>query len=189
MKIIKEIVSFMLTIVVSLLLALGIRQFILSPVIVSGSSMDDTLQDGEILFQLKFASIERFDVVIFESPIEPNKQYVKRIIGVEGDTIAFKNGKLILNGVETDEPYLESKVQQGEVTADFTLEQVTGEAVVPKGKVFVMGDNRNHSTDGRRFGFIDQDKVTEVNAIIFPFNKIGLLKSYKVNEEGKIVER
>ena len=98
--------------------------------------------------------------------------YIKRVIVIEGDHIKIENGKVYLNGEELEEPYLreeiETKAEHGELFLDVT---------VPEGCVFVMGDNRPHSTDSRSFGCIPVEKVESKVLIRFwPLNKFGKVK-------------
>lgn len=186
----KEIVSLLITMAVMLLAMKLFFFYVAEPFIVDGKSMDTTLESGERLLMLKNNNIERFDVVVFPSPANPDKLYIKRVIGVPGDTIEYVNDKLILNGKEMDEPYLKEKQAQtqGDFTFDFTLQNATGKTVVPQGKYFVMGDNRRNSLDGRSFGFIDSDSVIgEADVIHWPFDKMKLLNQYNLNEDGTAI--
>lgn len=197
-RIMNEILSYILTIVVSVIIVLGVREFIMEPFSVEGRSMDYTLADGERLFMFKKANIERFDVVVLPSPTHDTdangntKLYIKRVIGMPGDTIEYKDGVLHLNGKATNEPYLTQKESEvtGNFTEDFTLEQVAGSAVVPEGKVFLLGDNRRNSLDGRSFGFVDLSSIRgEADLIYWPLDKVGLLNKYKIDESGQIIQR
>lgn len=175
--------------------------FVVDLVGVSGVSMEHTLKDGDQMLRWKLSSIERFDIVIFPSPtgaVDENneiKLYIKRVIGMPGDSLEFKNDKLIINGVETDEPYLAEKLEEASshsgtlFTRNFTLEEKTGTTIIPEGKLFVMGDNRNRSVDSEEFGFVDIEKVTEARYIIFPLEHFGDLPQYQLNDEGTIVEK
>lgn len=185
-KLSKEIISFVVTILISVAIVFGIRHFIAEPVTVDGRSMDYTLQDGERMFMLKLNKIDRFDVVVLPAPTDAKKLYIKRVIGLPGDTIAYQNDQLIINGQTVDEPYLAEKQAEttGNFTEDFTLEQVAGEAVVPEGKAFVMGDNRQNSLDGRAFGFVDLETLTEADFIHWPLNQIGFTEKYQLTENG-----
>ncbi|MRJ46831.1 signal peptidase I [Fundicoccus ignavus] len=191
--ILKEIFSTIVIFLVMFLVILGVYKYIAEPFIVDGASMEYTLRSGERLWMLKLNNIDRFDVVIFPAPSDEEKLYVKRVIGVPGDTIAYENGELILNGEAMNEPYLAQKESEfdGNFTYDFTLEEITGEITVPEGKLFVMGDNRRNSLDGRRFGFIDADDVLgEADFIHWPLNEFGLLDKYELSEDGtEIVAR
>lgn len=146
----------------SLLVAALIVTFIVSGVAISGESMEPTLFDGERavvpryetwLHRLGIGAFERGDIVYFPSPEqEPGAvcpwfctHLIKRVVAVGGDTVALRNGQLILNGVAVEEPYL-----NGSWHGSFTMSQV----VVPEGSVFVLGDNRGPygSFDSRVFG-------------------------------------
>lgn len=183
----KEIVSLLLTLAVMLLALKLLFFYVAEPFIVNGRSMDNTLQNGERLLMLKQNEIERFDVIVFPSPIEDNKLYIKRVIGLPGDTIEYKNDQLILNGHALTEPYLQDLAQTSPqpFTYDFRLQDVTGEIKVPEGKLFVMGDNRRNSLDGRSFGFIDrEDVVGEADMVHWPLDKIHLLDQYNLSADG-----
>lgn len=188
----KELWSYVVTIAVTALIFWGLRTYVVAPVTVSGRSMDYTLADGERMFMFKLNKIDRFDVVVLPAPSDPNKLYIKRVIGMPGDTIEYKDDVLYLNGKAIVEPYLAQKESEtpGNFTENFTLQEVTGETTVPEGKVFVMGDNRNNSLDGRAIGFTPiEDIVGEADLIIWPFDKFGLLDKYKVDETGNIAPR
>lgn len=147
--------------------------------IVDGESMEPTLHDGNMLMVNKVAyglkEVDRFDVVVFHK--NEKEDYVKRVIGLPGDKLEYKDDKLYINGEYVEEEYLEPyKQQQGDslYTADFNLEEVTSEQEVPENSLFVMGDNRNNSLDSRAFGFIEIDKlVGKVDVKYWPFeNKV-----------------
>lgn len=137
--------------------------------------MMPTLRDGNLLIVNKFGGIQRFDIIVFHA----NKQedYVKRVIGLPGDRIAYKNDVLYVNGKPVKEPYLKShkrKLIDGKLTGDFTLEEVTGKKTVPKGCVFVLGDNRLSSWDSRHFGFVKMNQIVgKVNARYWPFDEFA----------------
>lgn len=185
--ILKEIVSTLLLFAVMFLVIMGVYKYIAEPFIVDGASMETTLKSGERLWMLKLNEIERFDVVIFPAPDNDEKLYVKRVIGVAGDTIAYQNDQLLINGEAVTEPYLAEKAAEFDTsfTKDFTLEAITGETIVPEGSFFVMGDNRRNSLDGRRFGFIEADDVLgEADFIYWPLTEFGLLDKYELSADG-----
>lgn len=198
-KIIKEIIS---TIIWVAVIYMGIKvvyAYVMEPFIVDGRSMEATLHDQEEMFMMKKYEIDRFDVIVFPAPGKPvnsdgvQSLYIKRVIGMPGDQIAYSNDQLILNGESMEEPYLESMQDSvpNDFTADFLLEDVAGEAIVPEGKLFVMGDNRRNSLDGRSFGFIDiEDVIGEADYVYRPLKNMRVLEKYEVNELGDaIVER
>ncbi|QXE02691.1 signal peptidase I [Terribacillus sp. DMT04] len=155
------------------------RELIFADYRVDGQSMEPTLQDGNFLMVNKFmddaSSIQRFDVIVFHATKE--EDYVKRVIGMPGDTVEVHNDQLFVNGVYRPEHYLENyrdKVD-GPLTRDFTLEEVTEQETVPEGMLFVMGDNRRDSLDSRSFGFIPIEKVVgKVDAQFWPMSASGL---------------
>lgn len=192
-SILQEIVSTILTFIVVFAIVWVVQAVALQPFKVDGHSMDYTLADGERLFMWKLGNVDRFDVVIIEAPGNPEKMYIKRVIGLPGDTLEVKDDQLILNGKALDEPYLSQKQAEtnGNFTRDFTLSEITGSMNVPEGSIFVMGDNRQNSKDGRSFGFVKEETVIgEANFIYWPLNKIGLLDTFKLNETAdEIVSR
>jgi signal peptidase I len=162
----------------ALLLAGIIRFFLFAPVVVDGQSMMPTLHNGDRLIVSKIGEPERFDIVVFHATEE--KDYIKRVIGLPGDTIEYKNDTLYVNGKPVKEEYLEAykkKTKDGNFTYDFTLLEVTAKQKVPKGELFVLGDNRRNSEDSRNIGTVDKDLVLGKATLRFwPFSDIGFLK-------------
>ncbi|KKB44647.1 signal peptidase I [Bacillus thermotolerans] len=157
-------------------LAAVIRYFIIAPIVVDGESMMPTLNDGDWMIVNKLGETERFDIVVFHAP--ENKDYIKRVIGLPGDTVEYKDDKLYINGKYYEEPYLEQYKEQtsGPLTPDFTLEEITGSKTVPEGEVFVLGDNRLFSKDGRHIGTVDMDEVVgETSVVFWPLNKLRIV--------------
>ena len=129
---------------IGLIIFIIIRTFLFSNYVVEGESMMPTLQDGNKLVVNKIGyhigELDRFDVVVFHA--NEKEDYVKRIIGLPGDKIVYKDDKLYVNGEYYPEPYLEKFKQEyigSKLTGDFTLQEITGEKTVPKGKIFVLG--------------------------------------------------
>ena len=166
MKYIKEIIPYIIIIIVVVL----IRTFIVTPVRVDGKSMYPTLKDGEILLLKKYdKSIERFDIVVVNIG---KTKIVKRVIGLPGETIEYKNNKLYINNKEIEEEFLNAEIK----TSDFDLEKLNIDKI-PENYYFVVGDNRNDSTDSRILGVISKrDIVGVTNFSIFPFNRFGSVK-------------
>lgn len=139
--------------------------------------MEPTLHDGNLLMVNKMIydlkEIDRFDVIVFHANEE--EDYVKRVIGLPGDHIAYKNDILYINGEPVKEPYLEPfrEEAEGQLTNDFTIEEITEETVVPEGKLFVLGDNRQKSYDSRDIGFVDVATVVgKVDVLYWPMSDI-----------------
>lgn len=196
----KELISWIMYMAVWMGVLFLVYRYVAQPFKVEGSSMEHTLEDQQRVWMWKLSEIERFDVVIFPKPYGQDagqELYVKRVIGLPGDTIAYKDEKLVINGQTVDEHYLDAKSQEfhevteGDFTEEFELADVTGEQVVPKGKLFVLGDNRRNSVDGRSFGFIDADSVLgKATFIYWPLSDFGSLHHYELNDTGdKILEK
>ena len=152
----KEIGKTVLWFLILGAILIGLRHFVFTPVVVKGDSMDPTLIDGERVIALKNTEIKRFDIVTFPAPDDPGKNYIKRVIGLPGDTIEYKNDELYINGKEYEEPYLDEFKGELEddqpLTSDFTLNDLFGAEKVPEGELFVLGDNRRISKDSRIIG-------------------------------------
>lgn len=190
----REVLSWIMYLAIWMVVLFGVYRWVAQPFSVDGSSMEHTLEDSQRVWMWKLSEPDRFDVVIFPQPnaevVEKAKLYVKRVIGMPGDTIAYKDDQLIINGSEMEEPYLEEKAEEykygseDHFTSDFDLEMITGQAKVPEGKLFVMGDNRRNSVDGRSFGFIEADSVLgEADFIYWPLPDFGLIPQYQLNED------
>lgn len=176
----KEFLSTLLYIVVVFFVFLAIRQFLFVPVSVDGASMEPTLQHKDRLILSKVGEIDRFDIVVFPAPDDPEKQYIKRVIGVPGDSIRYEEDTLFINDYPVDEPYIdfiENSISDSETyTSDFSLDSVTEMETVPDEHYFLMGDNRSNSKDSRVFGFIHEDDIIgQANLRIWPLEKFGFV--------------
>ncbi len=172
----KFIMSFLETIVVALVISVVLYLFVMTPHEVVGNSMHPTYKNGEYLMAnkilYKIGKPERGDVIIFK--YSETQDFIKRIIGLPGDTVMLKDGKLYINGKMLDESkYLSDSVYTN--GGDFLRE---GESVtVPEGRYFVCGDNRPHSSDSRSFGPIDKGNIKGKAWIVYyPFNSFRLVK-------------
>lgn len=179
----------------ALILFLFIRTFFVEAFQIPSGSMERTLLIGDFLFVNKaaygaqipgtearlpgYATPERGDVVVFTFPRNPTQHYVKRVIGVAGDTIAMIGGRMLVNGVPHDEAYVQRTdplhdlhspeflwqraylaVRTPEALRRYHPTRDTwGPIVVPPGKLFVLGDNRDNSSDSRYWGFVGADAV------------------------------
>ena len=144
-----------------------IRSYIITPIQVEGMSMYSTLNDKEILLLKKYdKTYQRFDVVIFNYN---NTKLIKRVIGLPGDTVSYKQNKLYINGTYIRETFLKNHQR----TADFNLEDI-GYEKIPEGYYFVMGDNRTNSTDSRVLGLIPEEDIEGTTSFaIFPITRFG----------------
>ena len=188
----REILEWVLTLVAAFAIALPIRAFCFEMVRVDGESMDHTLANGEIMFVTKFdyASVwlslpwqdaetkekaarittggepHRFDVVICRYPGRGDTNFVKRVIGLPGDTVEVRDGYLYVNGDRYEEPYVDDAYRGGRLNT-------FGPRTVPEGEYFVMGDHRNNSNDSRLQGTISRDMIIgHVRTVLFPFSGI-----------------
>ena len=154
--------------------------FVGKPFTVSGQSMYPTLHNNDRMLMSKLGDINRFDVVVLHAP-DQDKEYIKRVIGMPGDTVEVKEGKLYINGQPVEQPFINKEILVNKTVYidDFTLQELTGESKVPEGKYFVMGDNRGVSRDSRMIGFIDRTAI-EGKAVftIWPYNRIGAQTNY-----------
>ena len=171
-SIIEWVKVFGLAIVLAFVITLFIK-----PTLVSGDSMLPTLHENDYLIinkiGYKIGEPKNGDVIVFKSDLEKNdgttKDLVKRIIGVAGDKVVIKDGKVYLNDKLLDETYLSEGM---DTTGDVDI-------VVPEGKLFVLGDNREVSLDSRyeQVGLIDVNDVEgKVLVRLYPFNDISLIK-------------
>lgn len=154
------------------------RTFFFSSYIVDGESMMPTLENGNLLIINKIVDeiddLQRFDVIVFHATDEDD--YVKRIIGLPGDKIEYNDDVLYINNKAIEEPYLDKYKRKGELlTRDFALQSLTGNEVVPKNHIFVLGDNRKESFDSRYFGFVPIENVVgKVNLRYWPIDEINI---------------
>ena len=132
MKIIKEIIPYIVIVLVVVL----IRTFIITPVRVDGDSMKNTLKNGDILLLYKLSSIDRFDIIVLDEE-KDNEKIIKRVIGLPGETVAIKKGKIYINDKVIDDEYA-----YGE-TSDYN------KVTLADDEYFILGDNRLISKDSR----------------------------------------
>ncbi len=175
-----EILELVFYFAIVFLIAFFVQRFLFVPISVDGPSMEPTLHHGDRLILNKITDPGRFDIVVFPAPDDPEKQYIKRVIGAPGDTIAYEDSELFIDGNHIEEPYvdkLEESVPNWEsYSMDFKLEEVTGVSTVPEGAYFVMGDNRINSKDSRSFGFIQEEDITGIaNLRIWPLSHFGFV--------------
>lgn len=145
---------------------------------ISGSSMESTLHSDEkvLVNKLVYYVVKphRGDVIILHAT--KNTDYIKRVIGIGGDTIEFRDDVLFINGSSVDETYLRENRQRAKLLGNI-LTNDYGPITIPKGKVFVMGDNRNNSIDSRDIGMIDlNDIVGRTELIYSPRSNFRLVK-------------
>lgn len=179
-SIVSIIWSWIWSFIVAFIIVGAVYIFLGRPFTVSGASMYPTLHNGDRMILSKIGDINRFDVVVLKAPDE-NVEYIKRVIGMPGDTLELKQGVLYINGKKIEQPFINTEALQKQTVFidDFTLQSLTGETKIPEGKYFVMGDNRGVSRDSRMIGLIDR-KAIEGKAVftIWPMNQFGGQKNY-----------
>ncbi|MGI6330107.1 MAG: signal peptidase I [Bacilli bacterium] len=169
MKITKTFLEYFILI----LIVVFIRAFIITPVQVNGDSMKETIHHNDILLLNKLNShpkkLKRFDIIVFNYY---NEALIKRVIGLPGESIEYKDNKLLVDGKQIKEPLSFGKI------SNFSLRYIgSGYEKVPEGMYFVLGDNRNNSTDSRTIGFVSKKDIQgKVNFILFPFKRFGYVK-------------
>ena len=162
-KIVKEIISWLLVIIVAVSLAFFINKVIIFKVKVPSGSMENTIQIGDrvITFRLSylFSNPKRGDIIVFPFPDDETDDYIKRIIGLPGETVEGIDGLVYIDGEPLEEPYVKEKIE-----SDF------GPYVVPEDSYFMMGDNRNESEDSRYWEnkFVNKDKIRGKAIVKYP---------------------
>jgi signal peptidase I len=169
----REIVNVWLRdIVVSVLASAFIITFLYQPVRVEGTSMQPELRDQDRLFIdkffFRFEKINRGDVVVFHYPRDPEKSYIKRVIGLPGDTVAIRLGRVFIDNQPIEESYVPRRYRDT---------RSMGEMVVPPDEYFVMGDHRSISSDSRDFGPVDRELIYGKAAFIYwPADNMGVVR-------------
>ena len=146
------------TLLLAVVLFLGINA-ISARVRVDGFSMRPTLEDGEFVLvsklNYKFGAVERGDIIVFHYPMNPDQELIKRVIGLPGDHIVVQSGAVSVNGQILEEPYIAA------------APMYSGEWLVPEGQLFVLGDNRNDSSDSHSWGYLPFVDVVGKAVVIY----------------------
>jgi len=176
------------SIVIAVILALFIRTFVVQAFKIPTGSMEENLLIGDHLLVNKFAlgptatgferallpvkTITRDDIIVFKYPEEPERDFIKRVIGLPGETVELKEKKVYINGKPLDEPFVHFLTAPGgiselnEVTS-FDVRERYGPVTVPPNQYFVMGDNRDNSQDSRYWGFLPRDYIKGKAVVIY----------------------
>ncbi|BDR59595.1 signal peptidase I [Xylocopilactobacillus apicola] len=175
----KKFFEYGLLISVLLLISNLLMAFIFSSETIDGQSMEPNFTDGDMVLSLRISPIKRGDVIIFKAPKDPDKYYVKRVIGLPGDRVEAKQDRLYINGEIQKEKYLndfQSEKHATDLTKDFTLQKLQHVNEVPAGEYFVLGDNRTISEDSRSYGFIKRSSI--IGKVFTRFWPIGRFKLF-----------
>ena len=167
----KEIREWIVSLVVALVIVLLIRTFLFTVISVDGPSMQDTLYTGDRLIvtiiDVKMNGLNRFDISVVHFP-NSDARYVKRVIGLPGETLEVRDGVTLIDGEPLDEPFLMEARTRKYRTSNF------GPVEIPEGHYFLMGDNRDDSNDSRRVGTVPEEKVIgRARYIMWPFERVG----------------
>ncbi|WP_086347626.1 signal peptidase I [Candidatus Enterococcus clewellii] len=177
-KYIGYFMSFIKLLIPSLVLLFIIRGFILIPVPIDGSSMEKNLSQGDMVLMEKYTSINRFDVIVFQLP--DGEIYVKRVIGLPGDSVRFEEDQLYINGEEMAEPFLKNnKLKQYDnkpYTTNFELSDLINQEKLDEDHYFVLGDNRRMSKDSRSFGAVESKYIIgKARFVYYPLKHIKFI--------------
>ncbi len=153
----QDFIEIIQSLVIAGVLAFLIITFVAQSFVVEGSSMEETLQHGERLIVNKlvyrFSDPDRGEIVVFTPQGAEDNRYIKRIIGLPGDTVYIQDGEVFVNGEPLEEDYIKEEMREvGE----------SGPFEIPEDSYFVLGDNRNHSADSRfpnLVGYVDRDNI------------------------------
>ena len=157
---------------ISVVVSFFIITFLYQPVKVEGTSMAPQLHDQDRLFINKFAynfeKIERDDVVVFYYPRDTQKSYIKRVIGLPGDSVRIVDGQVYVNETLVEEPYVPAHYRDVRSMEEFK---------VPPGEYFVMGDHRSISSDSRDFGPVARNLIYGKAAFVYwPREEMGVVR-------------
>lgn len=173
--VVREILGFLIYVAVVVGITFAIITFVGQRTYVSGSSMENTLSHGDNLIvdklTYRFRDPERFDIIVFPFHYEEKTYFIKRIIGLPGETVQIEDGKIYIDGQELNESYGREIMKSAGLAAD--------PITLGEDEYFVLGDNRNDSTDSRdpSVGLIHKDEIIgRAWARIWPLDKIGVLK-------------
>ena len=184
----KEFFSWVRIFVVAIALALCINNFLIINANVPSGSMENTIMTGSRMIGLRtaywFKEPQRGEIIIFKYPDDESENFVKRVIGLPGDKVVIKEGKIYINDSEEplEEDYLPEEWTVGNDVSN--LPDGKNEYNVPEGSYFLMGDNRNISNDARYWNntYVKKDKIiAKAMCVYFPFNHMHALESAEYN--------
>lgn len=191
MNILRKIYYFLLDTVQTFLIAAAVFLVIyialFRPFEVKGESMYPNFHDQEYVltnligfedfgfYHASFGNLKIGDVVVFKAPPDPERDYIKRVIGVPGDTISLKDGKVYLNNQELNET---AYLKQDVITYAGNFLTNEKQVTVPQNEYFVMGDNRLNSSDSREWGFVKKEAIIGSSILVYwPVNRMRFIKN------------
>ncbi|MUT66331.1 signal peptidase I [Paenibacillus sp. NEAU-GSW1] len=185
----KEIVEWIKALAIAIILVFVIRQFLFSPFIVEGPSMEPNFVTGErvivnkLLFNIR--EPKHGEVVVFHVP-DQGRDFIKRVIALPGETIRVDGDDVFVNDQKIEEPYIKEAIEAAHAEGRLYNEEnnnsnypneLNTEVTVPEGYIFAMGDHRNNSQDSRQIGFIsEKELIGRADVIFWPVNKLSFIK-------------
>ena len=174
----KDVLDFLAPIVIALIIAILLKTFIFANAVIPTGSMLNTIHEGDRVIASRitytFNDPERYDIAMFKYPDNPQQNFVKRIIGLPGETVSIRNGEVYI----VDKDGKSQKLRDDFVSPE-NMDNYNGTFVVPEDSYFVMGDNRDNSVDSRYWtttNFVSRDKmIGKVLFRYYPFNTAGKL--------------
>ncbi|MGA1826167.1 MAG: signal peptidase I [bacterium] len=163
--------EYLQAILIAIVLALLVRAFIIQAFKIPSGSMLETLQIGDHIlvnkFIFHFTEPKRGDIIVFKFPGDKKKDYIKRLIGVPGDRLEIKNQQIYINNVLLDEPLVEEYAEHKGIRTDIPQRDDFGPMIIPEKCYFMMGDNRDRSSDSRFWGLLKRELIEGKAFIIY----------------------
>lgn len=171
------------TIVIAFILAFLIRTFVVQAFYIPSGSMEPNLQIGDRILAYKFLyglkNVKRGDIIVFKFPLDPRKDFIKRVIGLPGDIIKVENKEIYVNGKQLSEPYI---VHGDKWNSGFPRDEYPP-TPVPAGSLFMLGDNRDSSDDSRYWGFVPAKNIVgEAFLVYWPLWRIRIMGGFSYQE-------
>jgi signal peptidase I len=160
------------TLLIAGLLFVGVN-LVTARIRVEGSSMEPSLHDGEFVvvnrLAYKLEDLQAGDIIVFHFPLDPSRRFIKRVVGLPGDTVQVQGGNVYVNGQQLHEPYIAAPPRY------------SGEWRVGADQAFVLGDNRNNSSDSQNWGMLPLEEIIGKAVIVYwPVDEIGMIPHYEL---------
>jgi signal peptidase I len=171
-RLLRLVAEILQTLLIAGLLFLAVN-LVTARIRVEGNSMEPSLHDGEFVvvnrLAYRWSEPTRGDIVVFRFPLDPERRFIKRIIGLPGDTLRVEGGRVFVDGVPLEEPYIAAQPRY------------TGQWTVGPQEVFVLGDNRNNSSDSQNWGMLPfEDILGKAILVYWPPTELGLIPHYEL---------
>jgi signal peptidase I len=175
MQVLGSVLEFLKTVAIIIIIAFFVRFYLVQPFVVEGSSMEPNFHNAEYLLvnklSYRMAKPQRGDVIVFHPPNFPSSNYIKRVIAIPGDKIEITNGEIKVNGSKLDEPYIPSEKTLVRNSEAANLSDTMGDD-----EYFVLGDNREHSSDSREWGHVPMANIIgRAWLVVFPPKNFGFV--------------